>query len=198
MRIESLYPYIVPLTFLAIWALTSLFSRDAPPLPPRVGRPPGSQGIAPVVARSRPRPVDEVVVIEADKRRASSSTVARPPVTNARRVAKPRANTSAGLTNVEASSRALTDHVDGSTASTVGSSRRLTPLSLPPSPLNAPSTLAGTTTELIAPGTLDVHPLSADKAWELLRSPQRLREALVMSEILRPPRGMRRGPFSKR
>jgi hypothetical protein len=44
MRIEQLYQFIVPLTFLAIWALTSLFNREAQPLPPRAGRPPGPPG----------------------------------------------------------------------------------------------------------------------------------------------------------
>ena len=37
MRLEFLLQFIVPLTFLAIWALTSLLNRDAQPLPPRPG-----------------------------------------------------------------------------------------------------------------------------------------------------------------
>ncbi|WP_165226562.1 hypothetical protein [Aquisphaera insulae] len=41
MRLENLIPYIVPLTFVAIWALTSLLNRDPQPLPPRPGRPAG-------------------------------------------------------------------------------------------------------------------------------------------------------------
>ena len=43
MRLEFLLQFIVPLTFLAIWALTSLLNRDAQPLPPRpgAGRGPG-------------------------------------------------------------------------------------------------------------------------------------------------------------
>lgn len=43
MRLEFLLQFIVPLTFLAIWALTSLLNRDAQPLPPRpgAGRVPG-------------------------------------------------------------------------------------------------------------------------------------------------------------
>ena len=205
MQIQTLYPYLVPLTFLAIWALTSLFNREAQPLPPRVGRPSGPPSGVPgrVAAPNKTRPVqrppsradDDLVIIETDKRRASSGALARP---TARRQAKPRANTSAGLSNVETTSRALTDPLDGPTSPSMAYPKGLTPLSLPPSPLNAPSTLAGTKTELIAAGTLDVHPLSADQAWELLRSPQRLREALVMSEILKPPKAMSRGPFRKR
>ena len=51
MRLEILIQFIVPLTFLAIWALTSLLNRDAQPLPPRPGRPGGGPGAAPSLAR---------------------------------------------------------------------------------------------------------------------------------------------------
>jgi hypothetical protein len=47
MRFEVLIQFIVPLTFLAIWALTSILNRDAQPLPPRPGRPPGPGGMRP-------------------------------------------------------------------------------------------------------------------------------------------------------
>jgi hypothetical protein len=49
MRFEVLIQFIVPLTFLAIWALTSILNRDAQPLPPRPTRPPGPGGMRPVV-----------------------------------------------------------------------------------------------------------------------------------------------------
>jgi len=49
MRFEVLIQFIVPLTFLAIWALTSILNRDAQPLPPRPGRPPGPGGTRPPV-----------------------------------------------------------------------------------------------------------------------------------------------------
>ena len=51
MRPEILIQFIVPLMFLAIWALTSLLNRDAQPLPPRPGRPVGQGG---------PRPLNRV------------------------------------------------------------------------------------------------------------------------------------------
>jgi hypothetical protein len=47
MRFDSFYQFLVPLTFLAIWALTSLFNREAQPLPPRSGRAPGPNGPRP-------------------------------------------------------------------------------------------------------------------------------------------------------
>src|SRR5437764_360870 len=43
----NLLQFIVPLTFLAIWALTSLFNREAQPLPPRMGRPQNPNGPGP-------------------------------------------------------------------------------------------------------------------------------------------------------
>jgi hypothetical protein len=51
---DNLFQFVVPLTFLAIWVLTSLFNREAQPLPPRMGRPqppgglPGGLGSATV------------------------------------------------------------------------------------------------------------------------------------------------------
>ena len=47
MRLEILLQFIVPLTFLAIWALTSLLNREAQPLPPRPGRGPVPGGSRP-------------------------------------------------------------------------------------------------------------------------------------------------------
>ncbi len=47
MRLEILLQFIVPLTFLAIWALTSLLNREAQPLPPRPGRTPVPGGPRP-------------------------------------------------------------------------------------------------------------------------------------------------------
>src|SRR4051794_31456516 len=46
-RIDNLFQFIVPLTFLAIWALTSLLNREAQPLPPRTGRPRLPEGPGP-------------------------------------------------------------------------------------------------------------------------------------------------------
>jgi hypothetical protein len=51
---EMLIQFIVPLTFLAIWALTSLLNRDAQPLPPRPGRLPGPRPGGPADRRLLP------------------------------------------------------------------------------------------------------------------------------------------------
>jgi hypothetical protein len=47
MKLDLLLQFIVPLSFLAIWALTSLLNRDAQPLPPRPTRGPGAGGPRP-------------------------------------------------------------------------------------------------------------------------------------------------------
>ena len=43
MRFENIFQFIVPLTFFAIWALTSLFNREAQPLAPARGASPRSE-----------------------------------------------------------------------------------------------------------------------------------------------------------
>jgi hypothetical protein len=108
MRIDHLFQFIVPLTFLAIWALTSLFNREAQPLPPRTGRAPNPAGprpggglpIPPRPPERRPeslnrdpnqrwanpppprrpsgRPDDDILIIESEPRR-TSPTSATPP-----------------------------------------------------------------------------------------------------------------------
>jgi hypothetical protein len=58
-HLNSLLQFIVPLTFLAIWALTSLFNREAQPLPPRTGRAPIPPGPRPGGGFSTaPQPAD--------------------------------------------------------------------------------------------------------------------------------------------
>ncbi len=59
MKLEILLQFIVPLTFLAIWALTSLLNREAQPLPPRPAHGPvpggGRPGMgAPLAGRGDP------------------------------------------------------------------------------------------------------------------------------------------------
>jgi hypothetical protein len=50
MKLEILLQFIVPLTFLAIWALTSLLNREAQPLPPRPARSPAPGGARPAMS----------------------------------------------------------------------------------------------------------------------------------------------------
>lgn len=64
MRLDSLFPFIVPLTFLAIWALTSLLNRDAQPLPPRPVRGGPGGAAQPPRAMNRPTPAQGPVTRE--------------------------------------------------------------------------------------------------------------------------------------
>ncbi len=74
MRFEILIQFIVPLMFLAIWALTSLLNRDAQPLPPRPGRPPGAGG---------PRPLDlNRMPGQPDPRSSSLGSPVQPPASS--------------------------------------------------------------------------------------------------------------------
>src|SRR5512142_3336320 len=108
MRIDNLFQFIVPLTFLAIWALTSLFNREAQPLPSRTGRAPnppdprpgGGLSTSPRPPERRPeplnrdpnqrwanptpprrpagRPDDEILIIEPEPRRMAPTSAAPP------------------------------------------------------------------------------------------------------------------------
>ena len=74
MKIELLLNFIVPLMFLAIWALTSLLNRDSQPLPPRPGRLPSSGGSRP----SSVSPVATQAELSAGSRYPASSQPAAP------------------------------------------------------------------------------------------------------------------------
>jgi len=107
-RIENLIQFLVPMIFVSIWALTSLFNREVQSLPPRAARPPRPNEPKPGgfelqddafrgVAQAQPGPVsarsanDGIVILSQETRRppgppASARTV--PP--NVRRPAKSR------------------------------------------------------------------------------------------------------------
>ena len=53
MKLEILFQFVVPLMFLAIWALTSLLNRDTQPLPQRPTRP--GRGLVPAQRRGKGR-----------------------------------------------------------------------------------------------------------------------------------------------
>src|SRR5262249_39983223 len=83
MRIENLIQFIVPLTFLAIWALTSLFNREAQSLPPRPGRPLGPNGPRPQPPAQGPRALQgrpaDAFAREVEARRPGLGSPVRPP-----------------------------------------------------------------------------------------------------------------------
>lgn len=231
MRLNDLYPYIVPLTFLAIWALTSLFNRDAQPLPPRNagGRPFGPPGPAP---GQRPAPVrpgevrtefasrfvnppgqrppyappprpqqlgddKDIVILETEVRKVPPGQGgSRSSNAPGRKLQKPpKAPRSAGLKKADTTGGL--EHLERPPSS-MPPATALTKLSIADSPLNAPSTLAGTKTESISRAEPDGRALTSDQIRELFTSPQRLRESILLSMVIAPPPGARRGPFARR
>ena len=85
-QLNGLLHFIVPLTFLAIWALTTLLNRDSQPLPPRTGRAPGPRPVPPLGTRPqappRPQPPErrpESILRETNSQWANPTPQRRPP-----------------------------------------------------------------------------------------------------------------------
>jgi hypothetical protein len=231
MRIENLIQFIVPLTFLAIWALTSLFNREAQPLPPRSGRMPGPVGPrpglgqqpvrAPAERRQEPfarpnmqpqepqrRPTqqrttrpsdDDILIIESDPRRPSSGT-ARITSPNVRRTGRGREKAAAAPKRTEPTTqRTLASSMtsQNSIASEVAQPRNLSALTLPTSPLFTPGPIDLPIAEALKGRDSDRDPFSAGDFRVLINSRARLRESLIMNEILQPPLALRGTGFRR-
>ena len=234
MRIESLIQFIVPLTFLAIWALTSLFNREAQPLPPRSGRVPGPGGAGPRpglgTQTARPpgerrqepfaRPTsaarqaaqqkppqrtgrvsdDDILIIESDPRRSSTGTT-RIGAPTVRRLGRGRDKAAAASKRAEpATQRTLASSMTAasSIASEVAQPRSLDALVLPTSPLFAPGPIDLPIADALKGRDSDRDPFSAGDFRILINSRARLRESLIMNEILQPPLALRGPAFRRR
>lgn len=191
MNLGDLLKLIIPALFLVIWAVNQLLGKEevtAPPrgqpIGPRPGglppapRPPASasqqvpQGSAQPASPAqppRPKPAsfanpEEIFVIRADAE-PNPRPAPRPAPAPARRQPRPKPSKRAPEPTAP---------------------KWLTPLptSLETTPLSVQAPSAGPATSL----TTAVHPLA-----ELVRSPDRLREALILNEVLGPPRALR-GP----
>lgn len=260
MRLEILFQFIVPLTFLAIWALTSLLNRDAQPLPQRPPRPgvrPGpGQGQGPAVAQATnlgnappaarteppvaprtasgrdvaPRPAGAPA--PADKRTAGrlddasvyiidDEVVFVDPVTNRRILSAPIRNAAADAARGGPKSqrpvqgrksgrgrrsqsavreirpepetrRALSDQVGRSMSLSRGRPLDLTPLSSKLTPLSTATTSVAPARDLGLERSSGRPALQAGEVKNILGSPLRLRETIVLSEVLQPPVSLRR------
>jgi hypothetical protein len=241
---------LISLAILALWALTSLLSRDSQPLPPRPARARGPDGQrpAPAFARndqgpanpSRPtgdraggvlsdsrlgtRPLDptqtagraprrvlplsdDVRILDSDLRlargnagqpAASSSGVARGARKEPRRSSRGRSSTSPSPAKPAEAVRlrALTSQVNQSMARAMGRPFEGTQLEAPLAalsstsltPLANKSAASEQDAEALPPGqATDVAAVRA-----MLASPKRLREVAILSELLKPPLGLRR------
>jgi hypothetical protein len=206
---DQLIRAIVPLTFLAIWALTSLFNREtktfpprppgAPPQPlgPRPGEPTMRWSPPPPTLNPTPRRVpigdNDIVILQPDPSRAGRPGQARPsPQAGGPRRGALRGKPAAPPARVPepAASRqrlgGVNQNVNQQLANPVG----MTPLtSIAPmststgsSLASAPSSPSRTTTPVPTISTLI----------PLMNDPIRLREAFLVNELLKPPLALRR------
>jgi len=219
MRFDNFYQFLVPLTFLAIWALTSLFNRDAQPLPPRTARPPGPgpNGLRPTpaprnAAVNRPKPGnaaapakrgparrgEDLLIIGDESRKRPAAPAAGKDLP--KKPAKARLNSQSPA---EAAFDARAIHSMGTSLSQSMPDERERPealvrLTLPPSPLL--SNFSGE-----APGTdesraraAEPDAIAAIDVRKLTRSPARVRESFILSELLQPPLALRNRPNARR
>ena len=232
-RFDNIFQFIVPLTFLAIWALTSLFNREAQPLPGRTGRPqpPGGPGKGmgtggtsttsrtegtnrdpslrwssttagerSTARRAADRPDDAILIIE-ETRRGSGPSSSSPSIRSnaapgSKRTNRTRSAPAGSPKRAELGGtlRALSGSLSSSVPMPQHMSRTLEmdPLAMPHSPLMAstPSNLSRTIAEATK---MPDRPIPVTDDFRLLlNSPAKLREAIIVNEILQPPLSMRR------
>ena len=211
MGLEDIIRAIVPLSFLAIWALTSIFNRDAKPLPPRPGL-----GGAPTGPTLPPRPVVQTFEVgrEPTMRFGSSSQMSDPNVRRAPASSReediliirsepartaPRPNQPQPQpqrrprpkpTGVKKPDSPQPELLGGAVGSNVSQHIRPIDLARTDAPLNAIGNLSKLSTA--ATVQYDVRSQGLTDIRLSLMNPVRLREAFVMNEILQPPVSRRR------
>jgi hypothetical protein len=202
--LDTLLKAVVPLAFLAIWALTALFNREGNSLPARTAGPPNPYGprpgIPPRVAGATDRPPalrwgpqsvapptpraggdDDIVILEGP--RLTRSVVPRP----ARRIRPKPTPAVAPKPAPIISTRIGMGNVTQSVNQQI-----VAPLTIEPLTSQVSATITSPAVTMAAkPVDLARTPLSSLGLVRSLTEPQRLREAIVISEILRPPLALR-------
>jgi hypothetical protein len=215
--LEELLKAIVPLTFLAFWALSSLFGREpakAPParpvagFGPRPGVPPGSRpvnqpgaiprdpsarwgapGTAEMPGTKRPQSNDEILIIRSETSRTPAPPPARPSGgTPVRRSARAKAPSPAPAKRPEPAPTRPLNSASGLTMSQqVTKSMEVGPL----------TSLTPGLTELgpgVSNSSLPPKPASESPFFDprrLIGSPEKLREAFLLNIVLQPPAALR-------
>jgi hypothetical protein len=186
---------LVSLGILALWALTSLLSRETQPLPARPARPQPNGG-------PRPGPIKFSETDPRTARSLSSSSLAAPPGGPAARGSRSpvrrgvRGRSTSGpataKTTESGQPRRLSSQINQSMAQAANRPLEIAPLEIPLSslsstlmPLSSRATLAPSSFQSVAPA------LDAKTAREMFRSPEKLREITILSELLRPPLALR-------
>ena len=215
MRIESLVQFLVPMIFVSIWALTSLFNREVQSLPPRAARPPRPNEPKPSGfdlqddafrgdAPGRPVPPpgrsanDGIVILSQDARRPPGLTPgARPGSQNARRSAKGRPGARLPNRSPEpATPRALSASMTPGMASQATAGHALKPLTLSHDPhLSPASTEAAATFLAKADAIVGVRP---EEIGRLAADPALLRDSFILGGVVfGPPASVRNGTFRR-
>lgn len=221
MGLEDVLKAIVPVTFIVVWALSSLLNKETKPAPmnrPGQGfgpRPGGGGGGMPArpgerlggsgsMARdpslrwgptgteaspSRPgtRPDDEILVIRPEPSRAAGAPLPRPGSSAssvaARRAARAKAIQAASPRRVEpAAAKPLAAAPGLNMPQQIGRALELLP-PLTSAPAQTPGVLAPPGGSKIA--VPDVAPIFDFR--RLVNAPDRMREAIVINEVLQPP-----------
>jgi hypothetical protein len=204
---DQLIRAIVPLTFLAIWALTSLFNRESKAFPPRAaggpqppfGPRPGEPTMRWTPPASTPNPGvrrvplgdDDILIIQPDPARPSRPGQARPvQPTGPRRPNRSRQPIPTVKKPDAPVSRPRLGGVSQNVNQQLANPTAMTPLSTIASMAtstgsdlaDAPSAPSRTTSPLPTISTLI----------PLMNDPTRLREAFLVNELLQPPLALRK------
>ena len=224
MRIEQLYNFIVPLMFLAIWALTSLFSREAQQIPPRAARPQGPSGprpasaplqtwrsetlsrevnpqrpVAPGASKPPPKPVlrpEEGIVILEPERTPQRTQSNRTQGVNRRLPAKLRKSTPPPRPPEPAPQRTLGGSLASTMTSSMEPSQSLTKLSLGAvtGPLHGTTHDLTLVTQAAVSRPVDRAGPTAQELRDLLKSPEKVLQMMLLKELLGPPVALRGRP----
>ena len=204
-NIDNLIKYLVPFSFLAIWAITSLLNRETKPAPARrpIGDRPGSLGNRPgeptlrwgapnssgSSARDRRTTLgtdDDIVILSSDDARLSRPPRPKPnPPATTRRTARTRPQSRPARVPQAAPTPSLVSGVNQSINQQLATSIDLAPLP------SIDRNLAAETIPAGLPPPPSAAPVPGVRLAALLTDPERVREALLIREILGPPVSLR-------
>ena len=186
---------LISLGILLLWALTSLLSRETQPLPPRSPRARPMGGPAPSPSRfpeSDARPARSLLGAGATP--APAPTSARGSRSSSRRGGRgrPATGATAARTAEPEKGRRLSSQINLSMSQAANRPLEITPLEIPLSSLTSTLTPLGTRASLEPrAGRTSASALDPTSVRAMLGSPAKLREAAILTEILKPPVSLR-------
>ncbi len=220
---NNVWQFIIPLGFLAIWALTSLFNREEQPLPPRAGRPQGGDGPRPLpnpagrplerrpdpiaareppmrwapqggTATARPAPVrldDDIVILDSEARRPPAASRPARPVTQ-KRDGRQRGSSSQPAKKAEPTPpRLLAAPLSTSMAPLQSRPFEMAPLELPKESLWTADSMKKATAPVSPTKGEATGSKTIDELLATVKSPEKMRQSLILAELLQPPLALR-------